>query len=197
MKNLFDSDNYPDSVPEELFVGNRWAWTASAITAVYPTALYTLEYRFCLQEASHSDFDITASKVSSAHVVEVGQATTAAYNEGLYWWQAVVIRDSDSEEVTVDQGFTNLNYDLGTHAGDTRSQTYKTLTAIRATIAQTATKEQASYSVAGRSLSRRTPSELLELEREFARRWEDEKKDIARKNGRTVRNRTVVKLSGT
>lgn len=184
--NKFDSANYSDQEPKEVFVGERWAWKRSDITAAYPTALYTLSYRLCLQEASHRDIDITASKVSSEHVVEVGQATTSGYDEGLYWWQAVVTRDADSEEVIVDEGYIELKADLGVHAGDTRTHTYKVLAAVRATILGTATKEQQSYSIAGRSLSMRTIEELLMLEREFQRRWDKEKQELDRKAGRAT-----------
>lgn len=192
--NRFDSANYPDSEPTEAFAGERWAWTRSDITATYPTASYTLSYRMCLQEASHADIDITATKSDSKHVVEVGQATTAAYGEGLYWWQAIVTRDSDSEEVVVGEGYIEVKADLGAHAGDTRTQAYKILSAIRATILGTASNEQSSYSIAGRSLSRRSIDELLQLEKEFARRWDKEKEAIDRAAGRAKSNRVLLRM---
>lgn len=195
MENVFDSENYPDSVPDALTSGSRWAWTRSDITAAYPTALYTLVFRLSLMESPYSDYSITSSKVSSAHVVEVSQATTAGYVNGEYSWSAVVIRDSDSEEVTVDRGFTTVEPDLGASPGDTRSWVYRVLVAVRATIEGTASREMASYTVGGRALSARTPTELLELEREFSRRWRDEKRDIDRKAGRSAGSRVLVGMS--
>lgn len=195
MKNLFDSDNYPDSVPEELHVGERWAWTNSEITATYPTSLYTLRFRMCLQKSSHQAINITASKTGSKHIVEVGQSTTSSYTLGLYWWQAVIVRDSDSEELVVADGYLDVLADLDDHTGDTRTHNYKVLQAIQATIEGTATKDQSNYSVAGRSLSRRPISELLELKKEYQRLWEADLKKIKRKNGKPVRDRTVFKMS--
>lgn len=195
MENQFDSTAYPDSVPAELTAGNRWAWTRSDITAAYPTASYTLKFRLSLLESPYSDIELTASKVSSAHVVEVSQSTTAGYGAGEYSWSAVVVRDSDSEEVTVDRGHVTVEPDLGASPGDTRSWVYRVLVAIRATIEGTASKEQAGYSIGGRSLSLRSPTELLELEREFSRRWRDEKRDIDRKAGRAAGSRVLVKMS--
>jgi hypothetical protein len=192
--NRFDPANYPDSEPTEVFVGERWAWTRSDITAAYPTASYTLSYRMCLQDASHRDIDITATKSDSKHVVEVGQSTTDGYDDGLYWWQAIVTRDSDSEEVVVGQGYIEIKADLDGHTGDTRTQAYKILSAIRATILGTASNEQSSYSIAGRSLSRRSIDELLQLEKEFARRWDKEKEAIDRAAGRAKSNRVLLRM---
>lgn len=194
MSNLFDSANYPDGVPAKLVAGNRWAWTASDLTADYPTASYTLVYRLSLQTAAGTVVSITASKVSSAHVVEVASATTAAYTSGDYFWQAVIVRDSDSQEITVDSGLVNVAPKLA-GTPDTRSHAYKVLMAIRACIEGTATREDKSYSVAGRSLERRPLSELLELEQVYVKRWQQEQDQLARDSGKTVSRRVLVKMS--
>ena len=190
MNNLFDSDNYPDVEPGELIIGDRWAWTRSDITDTYETASYTLKYRFSLQASPFSTFEIEAGKVSSAHMVEVAQATTAGYAAGDYRWQAVIVRDSDSEEVTVDQGFTELTPDF-TGTDDARPWVYRVLVAIRATIEGTATTDQESYSINGRSLSRRSLEELMALESEFSRKWDAEKA----KTDANARTRVLVKMS--
>lgn len=194
MKNQFDSENYPDREPDQLVVGERWAWKRPDIAAAYPTATFTLKYRFSIQNATGTVTEITATKSGSAHVVEVSQTDTSGYAAGDYFWQAVIIRDADSEEVVVDSGYWELQPNLD-EAVDTRSHNYITLMAIRAVIEQTATKEQASYSVAGRSLSRRNLEELMELEREYLRRWQNEKKEKRRQSGRKIGNRVLAKLS--
>lgn len=194
MDNLFDSDNYPNREPDELPVGGRWAWKRPDITKAYPTATYTLKYRFSILTSTGTVTEISASKVSAEHVVEISQTTTEAYTAGDYFWQAVVVRDSDNEEVVVDSGYWVLAPNLDS-AVDTRSHTYKVLVAIRATIEGTATKDQESYSIAGRSLNRRSIPELTQLEREYARRWKNEMDAKRRKSGRTVSNRVLAKMS--
>ena len=195
MSNLFDSANYPDSIPAKLVSGNRWAWTAADLTADYPTASYTLKYRLSLQTADGLVKVVTASKVSSAHVVEVASATTAQYESGDYYWQAIIVRDSDSEEVTVDSGMCYVLPNLSDEPGDTRSHTLKVLRAIQACIEGTATKEDQSYSIAGRSLARRSIPELLELLSAYEKKWEREKDEIAKQNGRPVSRRVLAKMS--
>lgn len=190
MQNLFDSDNYPNKEPSKLVAGERWAWTRSDITAVYPTASYTLMYLLILQSSAGTAINLTAGKTGSAHVVEVGQSTTNGYGAGDYKWQAIVVRDSDSEEVVVDEGYVSVS----AQTGDVRSHVLITLQAIRATIEGTATKEQASYSIAGRSLSRRSVTELLELENVYLDRWEKEKQDLDRENGRSSNSRVLIQM---
>jgi hypothetical protein len=194
MNNLFDTANYPDAEPEELTAGDRWAWTRSDITDAYATTLYTLKYRLSPMDASRAEWTIEASKVSSAHVVELSQATTEAYPSTYCSWRAIVVRDSDEEEVTVDQGHVEIHPALGATAGTQQSWVYQTLAAIRAVLKETASKEQSEYSIAGRSLVRRTPGELLELEREFTKRWETEKAGVERKAGRSAGSRVLAKM---
>lgn len=190
MNNLFDSDNYPDQEPKTLVLGARWAWTRSDITEAYPPASYTLKYRFILQSGTDYDFTITASKTASAHVVEVAIATTAGHVAGDYIWQAVAVRDSDSEEVVVEEGLAEIK----AKTGDIRTHTLKTLQAIRATIEGKASKDQMSVAVNGYSLSKYSFLELQQLERDYSIRWENEKRDLNRKNGRAGRAKVLTKL---
>lgn len=195
MENAFDSSNYPDGVPAELTAGSRWAWTRSDVTGVYSTSLYTLKFRFSLLDSPYSDYEVEAGKVASSHVVEVASNDTKGYAAGAYSWAAVVVRDSDGEEVTVDTGFTSIKPDLGASPGDTRSYVYQVLAAIRATLLDSATKSQKRLVINGRELESRSYSELLGLEKEFTKRWRDEQRDIDRKAGRNAGSRVLVKMS--
>lgn len=190
MNNLFDTDNYPDAEPTELVIGSRWAWKRSDITDAYPTSLYTLKYVFADQERLSNKIEITASKISNAHVVEVPIATTGTYYSGDYFWKAIVIRDSDSEEVAVSEGHATLK----TQSGDIASHTYKVLLAIRAVIEKKASKDQMSYSINGRSLARYTFEDLTKLEQHYTRRWNNEKSAVDRKNGRAGKHRVLTKM---
>jgi hypothetical protein len=194
MQNQFDSSAYPDSVPEELTAGSRWAWTRSDITAAYPTASYTLKFRFSLLESPYTDESVTASKADSAHVVEVASADTG-YTAGAWSWSAVIVRDSDSEEVTVDTGFVTVKPDLGASPGDTRAWIYQVLTAIRANLLDQASRSQKRIVINGRELESRSYSELVGLEQEFSKRWQAEQRKVDRKAGRASGSRVLVKMS--
>lgn len=190
MNNLFDSDNYPDTEPDSIIAGSRIDWTRSDITSTYPTATYTLTYKLKLQDSGWELETITASKVSSAHVVELSTSTTAGYKAGDYRWQAIIVRDSDSESIVLDEGFVSVK----AQTGDIRSHNLIVLQAIRATIEGTATNEQAEYSINGRTLKRRSVEELVSLEQLYASRWASEQAAIDRENGRSSSGRVLIKM---
>lgn len=195
MTNLFDSENYPTVEPDTLTVGERWAWKRPDISSSYAPALYTLEYRLALQDATPSFVTLQATDVDDTHVVEIGSAVTTAYTAGEYSWQAVIIRDSDSEELVVGRGNMELLADFGSQTGDSRSWVFITLQSIRAVIARSATTDQASMSIAGRSLSRRSLAELVDMEQEFSQRWKNERAKTDRENGRKAKqNRVYLKM---
>lgn len=188
MNNLFDTDNYPDAVPDELVVGTLWGWKRSDITDAYPTASYTLKFRVVQLDSPYTEYEVTASKASSEHVVQV--TDTASYAKGDYRWLAIVTRDSDSVTVQVDEGLVTLR----PAAGQDDSHAYRVLQKIRAVIEGTASREEESYSINGRSLNLRSPEQLVELEKEYAKRWRKEKAALERKAGRTAKSRVLVKM---
>jgi hypothetical protein len=190
MNNQFDTDNYPTQEPDTLSAGERWAWVRPDITGAYPTDSYTLKYLLTLQSSASAQLVITALKTAEKHVIEVGKAITDGYTAGDYAWQAVIVRDSDGEEVVVDDGLLLVV----AQTGDIRSHSQKVLQAIRALIEGTATRDQQEYTINGRTLKRRSIPELLEIERVYAARWKAEKKAIARKAGRLASTNTLVKM---
>lgn len=193
MKNLFDTAHYPDKEPSELSVGERWAWKREDISSAYPATDYTLKYSLSpLGNGELIRFD--AGKSGSSHVVEVASSVTGSYVSDEYRFTAVVVRDSDSEKVEVDAGYISIAAAAGGTDGTSRSWVYEVLLAIRATIKGTATTDQSSFVFGGRELSRRTPAELMDMEKEFSRRWEKEKSDLAKKSGRSTNNRVLMKM---
>lgn len=178
MDNLFNTDNYPEGEPKEVTAGAIFGWKRSDISEAYPVDTYSLGYRLSLQSQTGSPVIFSSSNIGNIHTVQVMGAVTSSYAPGLYLWQAEITRNSDSEKVVVDDGYITINPAIADGV-DTRSHVYITLMNIRATIQGTATKDQSSYSVAGRSLSRRSIDELLMLEKEYSQRWlsEQRKKD--------------------
>lgn len=189
MNNLFDSTNYPDTEPRELVIGSRWAWKRPDITSVYATSAYTLKYVFADQDGSQ-DITITASKVDSAHVVELASTVTATYKPSDFKWKAIIVRDSDSEEIVLDEGFATVVK----QKGNVSSHVYKVLMAIRAMLEEKATKDQMSYTINGRTLQRYTFDQLMKLEAQYARRYKKEQDAINLKNGRSTKSRVLTKL---
>ncbi len=194
MINEFDSSHYRTSEPQTVSVGEFWAWKRTDISAVYDTSEFTLKYFFYLQGKDETRFEVVASKVDDVHVVEVPAATTTQYKAGEYIYTVIIERDSDSERKKISQGSMTLRPALDTDNGDIRTHAQKVLDAIEATIEGVASKQQQSYSIAGRSLSRYSHSDLLMLRKTYQERVNKERKKALRRSGKRSSNSVSIVL---
>lgn len=190
MENKFDSSAYPTSEPQSLVTGDFWTWTRPDISATYPVDTFTLKYRFTSLTDVQTQVTITAKKIDDAHVVEASSNDNEKISSGMNRVSVCITRDSDSAEITIDE----FDIDIKSKSGDMRSHALKVLDAINATIEKTATKEQASYSVAGRSLSRRSITELLELKSVYERKVARENRARDRARGKAKSRNVLITM---
>lgn len=169
MANLFDTTNYPTVEPQTLEAGDRWAWLRADLITDYPSSAYSLSY-VLRREITGERIAITASSNSAGYVVEVSSTTTAAYNPGRYHWDAYITRTSDSARVKVNSGTLEIKPNKATSSDDPRSFAQICLDNIETYLRDPNNIAAASYSIAGRSLSRWSRADLL-TERE---RWKGE-----------------------
>ncbi len=160
---LFDSADYPETEPNILIAGDRWVWKRTDLGTDYPPAAFSLKYSARLEGSTASEIEITASESGADYLIEVASATTATYAAGTYRWQAYIIRTADSERLTLASGTFEVKPNKDTAATDPRTHVKKVLDAIEAVIESRATKDQESYTINGRSLSRTPIAELLVL----------------------------------
>lgn len=192
--NRFDPSTFPDMPPAYLVAGDYWAWRAKSITSSYGTADYNLIFRLSLLADESPSVEIACTSDGGGFLAQYGSSDTKTLEPGDYYWQAVVVRVADGEEVTADAGMLVVRPGIGA-AGDMRSHAYRVLMAIRACILGTADKDQQSYTIAGRSLSRRSPEELVKLENVYAKLVEKEKAGLDAESGRPVSKRVLAKMS--
>lgn len=169
MANLFDTTNYPTVEPQTLEAGDRWAWLRADLITDYPSSAYSLSY-VLRREITGERIAIAASSNSTGYVVEVSSTTTAAYNPGRYHWDAYITRTSDSARVKVNSGTLEVKPNKATSSDDPRSFAQICLDNIETYLRDPNNIAAASYSIAGRSLSRWSRADLL-TERE---RWKGE-----------------------
>lgn len=191
--NSFDSANYPTSEPAELIAGDRWAWKRTDLGSDYPPASYALSYSARL-ESTGTEIEITASESGSDYVIEVASSTTAGYTAGVYHWQAYITRSSDSERITVDSGTFEVIANRDASTADPRSHAKIVLDAIEAVIESRATKDQESYTINGRSLSRTPMKDLLMLRDRYKAMYASEQRKESIANGRGHSGRVLVRL---
>lgn len=164
MANLFDSANYPTREPSILQVGDRWAWKRTDLVTDYPSSAYSLSYIF-RREITGERIAISATGSTDAYTVEVGSTTTDDYADGRYHWVAYITRTSDSARIEIGSGVTEVQPNRSTNNADPRSFAQITLDNIETYLKDPTNLAAASYSIAGRSLSRWNRNDLM-VERE-------------------------------
>lgn len=157
----------PTREPTKVVAGDTVQWTRDL--SDYPASEYTLTY--ALVNAS-GQITITASADGDTHAVS---EDTSDWDAGTYRWQSYVTKDS--VRTTLETGTIEVKTDFAsaTSGYDDRSHVKKTLDALEAVIAGKATKDQLSSSVAGVSVSRLSPDELIRWRDLYKAEWNREK----------------------
>ncbi len=170
---------------------------------------WTLKYSFrgpgpgldisATPDANGTDYDVTLSMVQTAEFVP---ANNAWLNGKAVWnWSSYVVSNDDpsTERFNIAQGTLTVYQDLSAVAANTtvdlRSHVKKVLDALEATLEGKATKDQMSYSIAGRTLSRMQPKELIDWRDHYhalyveERRLEKIRRGEGKSSGQSVRVR--------
>ena len=196
MSNKFDSTNYPTEVPDELQLGDFWAWKKDNLASDYPTADYSLSYEFNLIDgATASNFTLTATESNDEYIISTSD--TGSYTKGEYNWVSYITRTSDSARVKIAEGYIEIQDNYATTSASVRSHAKIVLDAVKAVIENRATMDQSSMSIAGRSLSRMSISELYELKDRAQRDYNAEVKKAAIKNGKSSGTTILTKFGSS
>lgn len=193
MANKFDSTYYPTSEPNELQLGDLWAWKKTDLSDDYPTASYSLSYEFNLVDGSTAaNFTLTATESNDEYIIET--SSTTSYTAGEYNWVSYITRSSDSARIKLSEGFTEIQQNYATTTSSVRSHVKKVLDAIEAVIENRATMDQSSMSIAGRSLSRLTVDELMTFRDRYKTEYLKEVKQARIKNKKDSGNSIKVRF---
>ena len=196
MSNKFDSTNYPTEVPDELQLGDFWAWKKDNLASDYPTADYSLSYEFNLIDgATASNFTLTATESNDEYIIST--SNTGSYTKGEYNWVSYITRTSDSARVKIAEGYIEIQDNYATTSASVRSHAKIVLDAVKAVIENRATMDQSSMSIAGRSLSRMSIDELFTLKDRYQAEYDKEVKKAAIKNGKSSGNTILTKFGSS
>ena len=152
-----DMVTIPTNEPSTIIAGDTWQWSRRDLSD-YPASSWTLEYYLLKAD---KQIKITATADGDYFKIVIAASTTAAYPAGVYRWNAYVSKDT--ERYKVDEGTIEIkpNYAAQTTGYDTRTHIKKVLDAIEAVIEGRATQDHLSYSIAGRSIAKISPEELI------------------------------------
>ena len=163
-------------LPREFAVNDTVEWTEGDST--YPAPTWTVRYHFTNPDEQFSSAVSVAN--GSDHDVVID---TTSLTPGRYQYQRKVTDGSDT--FTTESGEIEVLADLaGDTAGvDRRSFAEIALENIEAVLKGKATRDQTSYSLNGRALSRYSPEELNEWRNQLRQEVRDERRQARRDAG--------------
>ena len=172
MANLFLAANAPEGEPDEIVVGDFIQWKRSDIAQDYPTSSgYTAEYVARITGGGSNEIKIAqaAGSTDSYYLFTADSDTSADFAVGKYHWQLEITQTSSGNRVVVDLGDFEAIPDMDNNQADPRIHAEIMLTKIESLLSGKADSDVASYSIAGRSLTKLSFAELVEA-RDYYRR---------------------------
>nr|ADI23560.1 hypothetical protein [uncultured nuHF2 cluster bacterium HF0770_42C12] len=161
MANLFDTVNIAETEPAKIIAGDLIQWKRTDLGTDYANGSYTLKYSARLEGTGSTEIQITASASGDDYLISVGQSTSASYTVGIYRGQMYITRNSDSERLTLDTGTFEVVANRDAATTDPRSHARIMVEKIESLLEGRADADVASYSIAGRSLTKLSIDELM------------------------------------
>ena len=193
MANLFDAANAPEGEPTEVVVGDFIQWKRSDLVDDYPLAEYSAEYVARITGGGANEIKLPATESGGTYLFTVDSATSADFAPGLYHWQLEVTQTSSGNRIVVDIGDFTAIPDMDSNQADPRIHAEIMVDKIESLLAGKADSDVASYSIAGRSLTKLSFQELLDARdhyrREVVQHNNKELVKRGKKNGSTIQVR--------
>ena len=196
MANLFDAANAPEGEPTEIVVGDFIQWRRSDIAQDYPTSSgFTAEYVARITGGGSTEIKMpqAAGSTDDYYLFSVSSETSATFLPGLYHWQLEITQTSSGNRIVVDIGDFEAIPDMDSNQADPRIHAEIMVDKIETILQGKADSDVASYSIAGRSLTKLSFQELLDARdhyrREVVQHNNKELVKRGKKNGSTIQVR--------
>ncbi len=179
-------------IPAKIVAGDSLSWTKS-LGDYLASSGWVLTYALVKDGKL---IEITGSADGDDHLIELAAATTADYTAGEYKYQAYATSAALSERYKVDEGSVEVRPNFATQATgyDDRTHVKKVLDALEAVILGKASKDQLSYSIAGRSIGRLSPTEIIEWRNEYRALYVREQHKERRARGKATGAQVKVRF---
>ena len=163
MANLFT--DIPEKEPVTIYKGETIVWKRTDIGADYNPSSYSMVWEASLETNGSTRFSATVTESGTEYTFTLDNSATSSYTAGDYFWVLKVLQASDSETLVIDSGKLTVKDNFFATTGDTRSHAKIMLQKIESLLEGKADSDVSSYAIAGRSLNKLTPEELI--------RWRD------------------------
>lgn len=193
MANLFDAANAPEGEPTTVVVGDFIQWKRSDLVQDYPVATHSAEYVARITGGGSSEIKLAATEGDPTYYLfTVDSVTSADFVPGYYHWQLEITETASGNRIVVDTGTFTALADLDVNNTDPRTHAEIMVDKIEALLQGRADKDVSSYSIAGRSITKMSVTELIDWRDYYRREAKKEKRDSDIKNGRPTN--TTVKV---
>ena len=161
MANLFDEANAPEGEPLTIVVGDFLQWKKTQLASDYPPATHSAEYVARVTQGGASEIKLAAVERDTYYLFTVPTATSEEFSPGFYHWQLEITETASGNRIVVERGEFEAVADLDVNGADPRSHAEIMLDKVEALLEGRADGDLSSYSIAGRSITKMTPEELL------------------------------------
>lgn len=195
MANLFDAANAPEGEPKDIVVGDFLQWKRSDLTDYKTSDGYTAEYVARITGGGSTEIKLpqAAGSTDDYYLFTVSSVTSAAFLPGFYHWQLEITQTSSGNRIVVDAGDFDAIPDMDSNQADPRIHAEIMVDKIQSLLQGKADSDVSNYSIAGRSLTKLSFTELLEARdyyrREVVKHNNDELIKKGKKNGSTIQVR--------
>ena len=194
MANLFDADNAPKEVPRSIVIGDLVQFKLTQFSTDYPNTSHSMTFMARSGTGANVEFSIAASNSGDDYLFSASSAATSAFVAGLYHYQIEVLETSSNNRLILDQGELDVTVDLDVNAVDPRTHAEKMLQKIEAVLENRADADVSSYSIAGRSLTKMTPEELLTWRDNYRREVKAYRRQLDVKHGRKTSSSILMRF---
>lgn len=175
MANLFDPAQSPTTEPLTVVVGDFIQWRRTDLGGDYPNTEYTMTYVARVTAGGSTEIAVTGTNYNGDYLFTVTSAQSTDFVPGYYHWQLEATQTSSGNRVVVDRGAFTAVPDLDVGGSDPRTHAEIMLTKIESLLEGKADSDVASYSIAGRSLSKLSFDELIKARDDYRREVKREK----------------------
>jgi hypothetical protein len=162
----------------------------------YPADEYTLSYIFV---SAFGKFEATVTPDGTDYTVTIPGTDTSGLSAAQYEWQKKVTEIATSKVNTIARGRTRVQVDYASvqdgEAYDFRSWAEQTLENIEAVLKGKASRDQSSWSVGSRSLSRYSFAELREMQLDLRDEVRRQRSAEASKRGARTRRTVFARMN--
>jgi hypothetical protein len=192
MANLFDATNAPEGEPAQIVVGDFAQWKRSDLVDDYPVATHSAEYVARIS-SNANEIKIAATENSDYYLFTVSSNSSIQYEPGKYHWQLEITETSSGNRIVLDRGTFEVLIDLEETNADPRIHAEIMVQKIESLLQGKADSDVSNYSIAGRSLTKMSFTELTDArdyyKREIIKAENESLLKRGKKNSATIRAR--------